>query len=228
MKPRPPQLFAMLAAIGALIAVTGCDSVENADTERGRQLFVAKCGTCHALAAAPSTATVGPDLDAAFATARAQGADNDTVEGVVSAQIENPRQASEEETAVYMPADLVTGDDARDVAAYVGEVAGVPGIQPPQAAGGEGGQIFTNNGCGSCHTLAITESSGAVGPNLDDVLPGQSTKMIEESIVNPSAQIEQGFQDGIMPQDYESSIPPEDLKFLVDWLSENAGNSGGK
>jgi mono/diheme cytochrome c family protein len=227
-KPRLPQLVAMLASISAVLAIAGCDSVENADTERGRQLFLDNCARCHSLAAAPAQATIGPDLDAAFAEARAQGSDNDTVEGVVSAQIENPRPASPDDASVYMPADLVTGDDARDVAAYVGQVAGVPGIEPPQAAGGEGGQIFTNNGCGSCHTLAIAESTGAVGPNLDDVLPGQPTSMIQQSIEDPNAQISQGFQDGIMPQDYADTIPPEDLKFLVKWLSQNAGQSGGK
>jgi plastocyanin len=45
----------------------------------------------------------------------------DTVKGVVLRQIEFPRRNS------IMPADLVTGDDARDVAAYVAEVAGIPG-----------------------------------------------------------------------------------------------------
>ena len=58
--------------------------------------------------------------------------DQDTIEGVVQSQIENPRPASPEDVEVYMPANLVEGEDAEDVAAYVASVAGVPGIEPPE------------------------------------------------------------------------------------------------
>ena len=61
------------------------------------------------------------------------------------------------------------------------------------------------------------------GPNLDEVLPGDSPAMIETSIVNPSADIAQGFQDGIMPANYGDSIDPADLKLLVKFLYDNAG-----
>ena len=63
--------------------MAGCDLQEDADLERGRDLFIAKCGTCHQLAEAATTAEVGPNLDAAFAAARADGNDQDTIEGVV-------------------------------------------------------------------------------------------------------------------------------------------------
>ena len=50
--------------------------------------------------------------------------------------------------------------------------------------------------------------------------------MVEESIVDPEAKPSQGFPPGVMPQDYEAQIPPEDLKLLVDFLIENAGKGG--
>ena len=89
----------------------------------GKTLFVGKatCGTCHALARAGTKATVGPNLDGAFAEARRDGLGEKTVEGVVRDQIANPRRSS------IMPKGLVKGDDARDVAAYVATVAGIPG-----------------------------------------------------------------------------------------------------
>ena len=59
-----------------------------------------------------------------------------------------------------MPADIVSGQDLDDVAAYVGEYAGVPGAAPPKVPGGPGAQVFANNGCGGCHTLAAAESGG--------------------------------------------------------------------
>ena len=38
------------------------------------------------------------------------------------------------------------------------------------AAGAAGKAVFTSN-CGSCHTLADAGTTGAVGPNLDDLKP---------------------------------------------------------
>ncbi len=123
-----------------------------------------------------------------------------------------------------MPAGLVEGDDARDVAAYVASVAGVPGIEPPVAAGGPGGQVFANNGCGACHTMAAAESTGNVGPNLDDALPGQTPDEIHQSIVDPDAD----DRPGLLGRDHarrttRQSIDPQDLDLLVKFLSTCAG-----
>ncbi len=109
------------------------------------------------MAEAGTTAQIGPDLDDAFAAARAAGEGGDTIEGVVKAQVEFPRP-SNDNPAVSMPADVVTGQDLEDVAAYVGLYAGVPGAAPPKVPGGPGAQVFANNGCGGCHTLAAAKS----------------------------------------------------------------------
>jgi mono/diheme cytochrome c family protein len=214
-------------ALVVTVIVAGCDLQEDADLERGRDLFTAKCGICHQLAEAATTAEIGPDLDASFAAARASGQDQDTIEGVVQSQISNPRPASPEQTNLYMPADIVTGEDSENVAAYVASVAGVPGIGPPLAPGGKGGQVFANNGCGSCHTLQAAGSAGNVGPNLDESLPGQDAKAIEESIVDPGAEIVGGFNP-VMPANYEAAIPPEELKLLVAFLLDCAGDPEAK
>jgi cytochrome c2 len=224
---RRKPILAVLGALATVAIATGCDAQEDADLDNGRALFTDKCGTCHALDEAATTADVGPDLDAAFANARASGMDEDTIEAVVQSQIANPREADPEATNVYMPADLVTGQDAEDVAAYIADVAGVPGIEPPQAPGGPGGQVFANNGCASCHALAAAESTGTVGPDLDEVIPGQDAAMVEESIVAPDERPSQGFPAGVMPQDYEEQIPEDDLELLVDFLIANAGKGGG-
>src|SRR6478672_3321919 len=191
---RLPNLITPLLALVALVAVmvvaSGCGTTD-ADPERGRTLFIQKCGTCHALAQAGTTAQTGPNLDHAFASAREEGNDSDTIEGVVKAQVDYPRPKTSN-PAVSMPPEIVTGQDLDDVAAYVGEWAGVPGAAPPKVAGGPGAQVFANNGCGGCHTLAAAKSGGQVGPNLDEVLSGQSAAMIEESIVDPNAKIATG------------------------------------
>ena len=231
MKPRRVQLLTVAAGAAIVAIVSGCDLQENADVDSGRDMFVEACGSCHILQEAATTGNLGPDLDAAFADARASGMDQDTIEGVVEAQIANPRQPAgpdPESDPTYMPADLVTGEDARDVAAYVASVAGVPGIMPPQAPGGPGGQVFANNGCGSCHIFGPAQSQGQVGPNLDEVLAGQSAAQIEQSIVDPDADISAGFEAGVMPGNYGQDISPEDLELLVEFLMEgDAGGGGG-
>jgi mono/diheme cytochrome c family protein len=232
---RPPKLIAPLLALAALLALvvtaSGCGTT-TADTERGRTLFVQKCGTCHVLAQAGTAGTTGPNLDHAFAAARAVGNDSDTVEGVVKAQVEYPRPYNGN-PAVSMPADLVTGQDLEDVAAYVGEWAGVPGAAPPQVEGGAGAQVFANNGCGGCHTFEAAKAGGTVGPDLDESLtPADSAKVIEEMIVDPNAEIVQGYPPNVMPQNFGQLLSPKELEDLIEYLIENSpagkGQSGAK
>ncbi|HEU4706112.1 MAG TPA: cytochrome c [Solirubrobacterales bacterium] len=204
-----------------MAAASGCGTT-SADTARGRTLFVQKCGVCHTLAQAGTTAQVGPNLDEAFAAARENGNDSETIEGVVKAQVEFPRP-SNGDPRVSMPRDVVTGQDLDDVAAYVGEWAGVTGAEPPKVAGGAGAQVFANNGCGGCHTLAAAGSGGVTGPNLDEVLPGQSEAMIEESVVDPNAKIAKGYPPNVMPQNFEQLLTPKELEDLVKYLSESTG-----
>jgi mono/diheme cytochrome c family protein len=217
-------LLALAALAGVVVAASGCGTT-SADTTRGRILFVQKCGVCHALAQAGTTAQTGPDLDGAFAAAREIGENSDTIEGIVKAQVENPRPDNGN-SAVSMPADIVTGKDLDDVAAYVGMYAGVPGAAPPQVPGGPGAQVFASKGCGGCHTLAAAKAGGSVGPNLDEVLPGQSVAMIHEDIADPNKDIAEGYPPNVMPANYEQILTPKELEDLVQYLFEET--SGGK
>jgi mono/diheme cytochrome c family protein len=205
----------------------GCGN-RNADIDRGRQLFIAKCGTCHTLAQAGTTATVGPNLDDAFMAARDEGSDHDTIAGVVAAQIENPRPTDPANSGIYMPAALVEGEDAEDVSAYVGTVAGVKGIGPPTVPGPPGAQVFANNGCGGCHTLAAAGTTGTVGPNLDTFIAEDPASFIQTSITDPQAEIAKGYPPNVMPQTYEQTIAPDDLKALVDYLESCTGKGAPK
>lgn len=222
-KIRLAAASAVLVAFG--VVVSGCGT-STADTERGRELFIQNCGTCHAMAQAGTSAQVGPDLDDAFAAARASGQNDATIRGITEAQIEYPRPSTDN-PANSMPADIVTGQDMRDVAAYVGEWAGVPGAEPPQVEGGPGAQVFANYGCGGCHTLAAAETGGTTGPDLDKVLPGQSKAMIEESIVEPNAKLEGDYPADVMPSTYGQDLSDEELQQLVDFLAKSTSKGGG-
>jgi mono/diheme cytochrome c family protein len=219
-------LLALVALIALAVVASGCGTT-NADPQRGRTLFVQRCGECHTLAQAGSTGAVGPNLDHAFAAARAEGNDSDTIEGVVKAQVEYPRE-SNGNPAVSMPADLVTGQDLDDVAAYVGEWAGVPGAAPPKVPGGPGAQVFASNGCGTCHTFAAAEAGGVTGPNLDEQLPGESQAAVEEMIKDPNADIVKGYPPNVMPQTYEQMLSQKEIEDLVKYLLENAGGGSGE
>jgi mono/diheme cytochrome c family protein len=226
----PSQLIRPLIALAALVAVvvaaSGCGTT-TADIERGRVLFKQKCGTCHRMAQAGTTATLGPDLDAAFAAARESGQSDATIEAVVKPQIENPRPMNDN-PAVSMPANIVEGQDREDVVAYVGAYAGVPGAAPPRVPGGPGAQVFANNGCGTCHTLAAAKTGGSTGPNLDEVLPSQSAAEIHEDIVDPNKVIAKGYPSGLMPPTYEELLSPKELEDLVEYLVESTSGGKGK
>lgn len=109
---------------GAVLGAAGCTNdgqdASESNLVAGKQLFVQKCGACHTLARAGTTGVTGPNLDDAFRVARQEDWGDDSIRGVVYGQIKYPM-------GKQMPADLVTGDDARDVAAYVSVAAAKPG-----------------------------------------------------------------------------------------------------
>ena len=125
-----------LALVGLIVAATvlgGCQLADSGtNVVNGKEQFVAKCGSCHTLARAGSTGVTGPNLDEAFTRARQDGFGQDTFEGIVHRQILHPAIRSQldpitRKPTALMPANLVTGEDAEDVAAYVAEAAARPG-----------------------------------------------------------------------------------------------------
>jgi mono/diheme cytochrome c family protein len=128
------RLAVLLLALAAL-GVAGCGGddevtgLDGANTGSGKELFVQNCGSCHTLADAGTVANVGPNLDTALGFSCKQGFAEDTIFSVVLGQIDL--------AAPPMPADIVTGQDAVDVAAYVASVAGkdIEGCDPSGDSG---------------------------------------------------------------------------------------------
>jgi cytochrome c2 len=219
-------LLAAAALLAALAVGSGCGTTK-ANEERGRTLFEQKCGTCHALAQAGTTAQTGPNLDDAFAAARAAGQGSTTIEGVVKAQVEHPRPVTGN-PSVSMPPGIVSGQDLEDVAAYVGRWAGVPGAKPPEVPGGPGAQVFANSGCGGCHTLAAAGAGGKTGPNLDEVLTSAvDAAKLDQMITEPNAEIAKGYKANIMPPNFGQLLTPKELNDLIQYLIENTAAGGG-
>jgi plastocyanin len=114
--------LALVAGAALVAALAGCQAKQGQpDMVNGKKLFVQKCGACHILARANTKGTTGPNLDQAFNRALHDGFARDTVESVVEKQILYPNING------VMPAKLVTGRDASDIAAYVGRSADKPG-----------------------------------------------------------------------------------------------------
>ena len=102
------------AACISALALGGCTIKHDQDNlVAGKQLFVAKCASCHTLARAQSKGVIGPNLDAAFQQDLQEGFKRDTIRGIVKSQIAFPT------TRGAMPARLVSGQNASNVAAYV-------------------------------------------------------------------------------------------------------------
>jgi uncharacterized cupredoxin-like copper-binding protein len=116
-------------AAGAIaFASGGCGGLtdQGENVVNGKQLFVAKCGACHVLNRAGTKGVTGPNLDMAFARAREDGFGSTTFQGIVHRQIQQPNKMPQVDPATgktlpLMPAKLVTGEDAEDVAAYVAD-----------------------------------------------------------------------------------------------------------
>jgi mono/diheme cytochrome c family protein len=122
---RAGRAAAALALAAGALALAGCggDDFSNADIEAGKQTFVAVCSSCHFLQDASSQPTaVGPNLDDSFRAARQVGMEEDQFAGVVKRWIKIAQ--------LPMPRNLVTGEDADNVAAYIARVAGT---QPDSA-----------------------------------------------------------------------------------------------
>jgi len=240
---RARRVVAGLAlALAAAVVVAGCgDTVGfdagGGDRLRGKELFTAKCGSCHQLADAGTDGAIGPNLDYAFYQYRvdASGADPDepdfqalladpdvtsTVLNTVRGQIAYP-VTDTPSGAPGMPADIVTGQDAADVAAYVASVAGLGGDGGPptsDAGGGDSGaggdpgkQVFASGGCGSCHTLADAGATGTVGPNLDESKPSQ--ELVVDRVTNGR---------GGMPP-FKGQLSPDEIDAVADYVSRVAG-----
>jgi cytochrome c oxidase subunit 2 len=103
-----------------------------------------------------------------------------------------------------------------------------PSASPGTTTGGTAGTAagaaaFKANGCSACHTFTPAGATAKVGPDLDNLAKyaQQAGKPLEEfvheSIVDPGAYIQPGFQNGMPPF---KSLPPETIDALVQYLTQ--------
>ena len=212
------------AAIGAVVAValaacgTGGISEGAADEENGKTLFAQKCAGCHGLAAAGSVGGIGPNLDDSFAQARAEGFEESAIRNIVHEQIKYPGQyptASDDPDLLKanMPPNLVTGQNAEDVAAYVAANAGLQGFAEAQVISGTNGKEIFIKKCGGCHTLSDAGTTGKTGPALDQLKP--SFEVAQKQVTNGGR---------IMPA-FKETLTKAQIDAVARYVSQVAGKT---
>jgi len=216
---------APVLAAAALLAAgcgTGGISKGKGDTAHGKQLFVEKCGSCHTLADAGTQGKIGPNLDDAFAGPRREGFKESTIRNVVHGQIkyaiEHPAgfvtgPDGKEVPAPGMPRNLVTGNDAQDVAAYVALVAGVA------AAGGATATTATTNSTPApapsppttTATQTQTQPTTTSGGGGNSSLVAQGKDVFAKSGCASCHTLKDAGATGTVGPNLDQAKPPKDL-----------------
>jgi cytochrome c oxidase subunit 2 len=220
---------------GLVFAAAGCGTggpAKGGDANQGKKLFLSegRCGGCHTLKDAGSTGEVGPNLDDAFSRPREEGFKQSTIQNIVLDQIRFPTTGS------GMPKNLVKGQDAENVAAYVARCAAAdPNSEEDKAAcpgivAGSGGMgLYASLGCQGCHSLDGSKSSGPTFKGLFDstvkLTNGQTVKADDAyllaSIVDPDKEIVGGYQPGVMSAVIKNGqVSEADAKTLVDFIKK--------
>jgi cytochrome c oxidase subunit 2 len=89
--------------------------------------------------------------------------------------------------------------------------------------GGPGASLFASNGCSGCHTFKPAGSKATTGPDLDNLRAAAQRagkpfdQFVRDSIVNPNAYVEKGYQPNIMPSTFKS-LPKNQIDALVDFV----------
>jgi cytochrome c551/c552 len=150
------------------------------------------------VAARPATTTAAPATTAAATTAAATTAPTTTAPATTATQTAK--------TATTTTAATTTA--------------------PAAANAAQGKPVFAANGCGSCHTFKPAGSTGTIGPDLDTTPAKDATKdnmplaaFIRESIVDPNAYISPGYQKGVMPESFGTSLSKTQLAQLVAFVA---------
>ena len=114
-----------------------------------------------------------------------------------------------------MPANLWTGQDAIDIAAYVASVAGTGGYTTPVnlATLTSGSSIFKGAGCGGCHTLKAAGSTGTVGPNLDQLAGALTLPIVVKQVTIGGAP---------MPA-FKGTLTPAQIQAVAQYVVSVAG-----
>jgi len=234
---RPKTFFAIALAGLSAIAVSACGTQEitvanSTPAHSSAVLFQERCAGCHTLAVAGANGSAANPRSGMRNSGPNFNVRKESYERVIYA-IQNGGFSG-----AVMPQNIVSGTEAKLLAAFVAKYAGADVNTPPSpgamASGSSaapappkqdlaalGAQVFAQNGCGACHQLSAAGSKGGVGPSLNGIGVDPAA-MIKTSIVNPNAMVNKPYQPNIMPQNFGQLLSAEQVSALVAYLQKVA------
>ena len=121
------------------------------------------------------------------------------------------------EVTVAIPSDVDDG--------AASEQAVADGEDGPEAAAGPETQpvvlddpvaIINKFACGACHKIA--DQAGALGPDLTQIGASRDRAHLRRAIIEPNADITEGFAPNMMPANYGEQLYAKELEILVTYL----------
>jgi len=180
-------------------------------------------------AAVESTSVVKAAAIEATAIINAAGAEATAIANAGQTEID---AAAIEATAISNAAATVSANSAAETIAAPEAPTPTPAPEAPvpDAAAGEAlfkqQTIGANPGCNTCHSLEPDQV--IVGPSLAGIAPDAAgdaeaaglsvEEMLTEMIVDPNAEVVQGFQPNIMPQDWGTALSDTQLSDIIAYL----------
>ncbi len=139
--------------------------------------------------------------------------------------------------AAMLTAVLVFGREKKEASAASGTTAAATTTTTPASSSGAGAApsapyaggdatagkaVFTSAGCAACHTFKPAASTGAVGPNLDDLASyaqqageGLGNYTVDAIIHPPAKFVPKGFPTNAMPTTFGTSLSAKQIADLV-------------
>ena len=88
---------------------------------------------------------------------------------------------------------------------------------PPPAKTPE--EVVNKYGCGACHKIAGQQ--GAIGPDLTRIGAERDAEYLRRAILDPNADVAEGFAPGMMPTDYKDKMTAGELELIVSYMAQS-------
>ncbi len=171
------------------------------------------CGACHKIAG--QSGAVGPDLSN-IGTSQ----DSDYLRRAI---LDPNADVATGYPPNLMPATYgaqLYAQELEMLVAYMAESVGSASGETETnvvAGAGNGESLMVQSGCGACHKFA--SQAGSIGPDLSSIGANYDGDYLLRAIVEPNADIAEGYPPNLMPPIYAAQLSTEELDMIVDYLT---------
>ena len=177
-----------------------------------------RCGACHKIAG--QSGAIGPDLSAIGATR-----DRDYLRRAI---LDPNAEVAEGYPPNLMPVtygsqfyaqelELLVAYMKASVVSTGGQTETFVDTAPQAGSASDGESLMTSHGCGACHKFGT--QVGAIGPDLSTIGAIRDSDFLRRSILDPNADISDGYTPNLMPPVYAAQLSTEKLDLIVDYLA---------